>query len=73
NIAESTDMNFGRVTRLVVRGIEKGQIPAYLDHDSLELIIDSERVDIDALSRRKGPIMSRDLEDPGAWDMELED
>ncbi|MHA1577062.1 MAG: hypothetical protein ACTSU3_06845, partial [Candidatus Thorarchaeota archaeon] len=73
SIAESTDMNLRRVTRLVEKGIERGQIPAYLDHESLELIIDSERADIDALSRRKGPIMSRDLEDPGAWDMELED
>ncbi len=73
SIAESTDMNLIKITRLVERGIERGQIPAYLDRDSLELIIDSERVDMDALSRRKGPILSRDLEDPGAWDMELED
>ncbi len=73
SIAESTGMDLNRTRDLVERGIERGEIPAFLDRETEELIIDSERVDISGLTRRKGPILSRDLEDPGAWDMDLDE
>ncbi|MGY5874469.1 MAG: hypothetical protein RTU30_01875 [Candidatus Thorarchaeota archaeon] len=73
SLSESTGIEKPRVIKLVRRGISDGLIPAYLDEDSEELVVDIDRIDIDNLSMRKGPIQSRDLEDPGAWDVDLDD
>ncbi|MCK5238044.1 MAG: hypothetical protein KAR33_00765 [Candidatus Thorarchaeota archaeon] len=73
SLAESTGLEESKMKRIVERGIERGHIPAYLDRDSQELIVDSDRLDIDDLSRRKGPILSRDIDDPGAWDVDLDE
>jgi hypothetical protein len=73
SLAESTGLEKPMVQRLVNRCMERGLIPAYSDPETMELVIDSERYDSSELGRRKGPILSRDLEDPGAWDMDLED
>ncbi|MHA1906238.1 MAG: hypothetical protein ACW98Y_03010 [Candidatus Thorarchaeota archaeon] len=73
SLSESTGLENSKMKRIVERGIERGLIPAYMDPETLELVVDSERMDIEDLSRRKGPIMSRDREDPGAWDIDLDD
>ena len=44
-----------------------------MDDETEELIVDPDRVDIEALTRRKGPILSRDIDDPGAWDINFDE
>jgi hypothetical protein len=73
SLAESIGMEPSRTKKLVKRGIDAGLIPAYLDDELEELVVDTDHYDTDTLALRKGPILSRDLEDPGAWDLDLED
>ncbi len=73
SLAESTGLEESKMKRIIEIGIEQGHIPAYLDLDSLELVVDIDRLDIDNLSRRQGPILSRDIDDPGAWDVDLDE
>lgn len=73
SLAESIGMEHNRTKYLVRKGIDAGLIPAYLDDELEEIVVDRDHYDIDALALRKGPILSRDLEDPGAWDIDFED
>lgn len=73
SLEESTGLSTKKLVRIVKSSIEKGYIPAYYDDESNELVIDSDGYDTSALEARKGPILSRDLDDPGAWDIDLDD
>lgn len=73
SLSESIGIEPKKLKRILKSSIEKGFIPAYYDDDSEELVVDSELFDVGSLEKRKGPIMSRDLEDPGAWDLNLDD
>jgi hypothetical protein len=73
SLAESIGMNDERTKQLVKKGIDAGLIPAYLDEELEELVVDTDHYDASVLALRKGPILSRDLEDPGAWDLDLDE
>ncbi|MGY5871155.1 MAG: hypothetical protein RTV72_02820 [Candidatus Thorarchaeota archaeon] len=73
SLVESTGVEKEKLKRIMTGAIEKGYIPAYYDEETEELVIDSDRYDMSALEARRGPILSRDIEDPGAWDIDLDD
>ena len=73
SLATSIGMEHNRTKQLVRKGIDAGLIPAYLDEELEEIVVDRDHYDVDALALRKGPILSRDLEDPGAWDLDIDD
>lgn len=73
SLVESTGIESRRLKHIAIGAIEKGFIPAYYDEETDELVIDSDRIDVSRLETRKGPILSRDIEDPGAWDIDLDD
>ncbi len=70
SLAESTGLQIERAREIVLKGVETGLIPAYFDRTSEELVIDTDRTDLSDVKRRKRPILSTDLEDPGAWDID---
>ncbi len=72
SLAASTGLNPAVTEQLVRRGIDEGLIPGYIDDESKELIVDIDRADISDITRRRRPILSRDLRDPGAWDVEFD-
>jgi tetratricopeptide (TPR) repeat protein len=73
SLVESTGLENTKVEKLVRKGVEEGLIPAYFDSESKELVIDADRYDMEALELRQGPILSRDLKDPGAWDIDTDE
>jgi hypothetical protein len=73
SLVESTGIEKKRLKQIVIGAIERGFIPAYYDEETDELVIDSDRIDVSTLETRKGPILSRDIDDPGAWDIDLDD
>ncbi|MBE0526662.1 MAG: hypothetical protein IH631_06940 [Candidatus Thorarchaeota archaeon] len=73
SLEESTGIEAKRLKHIVSGAIAKGFIPAYYDEESNELVIDSDRIDVSTLEKRKGPILSRDIDDLGAWDINLDD
>ncbi len=73
SLAESTGLDLIRTEQLLQQCINEGLIPGYVDEDSKELIVDTDRANIADITRRRRPILSRDLRDPGAWDIEPEE
>ncbi len=73
SLSDSTGLPLKRITQLIREGIENGIVPGSLDMETKEIIVDSDRADISALARRKRPILSRDLKDPGAWNLDIDE
>ncbi len=73
SLADSTGLPEKKIERMVQKGIEEGVVPGYLDLETREILVDSDRADTSTLARRKRPILSRDIEDPGAWDLHEEE
>ncbi|TFF92255.1 hypothetical protein EU545_01585 [Candidatus Thorarchaeota archaeon] len=73
SLAESTGLEMERIKSMVFKALERGLIPAHFDRSSEELVIDTNRTDLSDVRRRQRPILSTDLEDPGAWDIDLDE
>ncbi|MHA1772171.1 MAG: hypothetical protein ACTSYL_01270 [Candidatus Thorarchaeota archaeon] len=73
SLSDSTGLSEKRIEKLVREGIEEGIVPGTFDPETQEIVVDPDRADMSTLARRKRPILSRDLKDPGAWNIDSED
>ncbi|MCF2136050.1 MAG: hypothetical protein K9W43_02320 [Candidatus Thorarchaeota archaeon] len=73
SLSDSTGLPEKKIEKLIKEGIDEGIVPGSFDPETQEIVVDPDRTDISTLARRKRPILSRDLKDPGAWTIDSED